>query len=275
MKHELETLLRAARDRLAADGAIPADAGDIQVQRTRDPKHGDFSGNLALTLAAAAKKKPRDVATLLIERLPASALVQRVEIAGPGFINFFLKRDAWLGVVQEILSRGEAYGRGQPRPGRVLLEFVSANPTGPLHVGHGRQAAFGATLFNLLTAAGFDVEREYYINDAGRQVDILAVSTWLRYLERCGETIAFPSNGYRGDYLHAVAEKLRAESGDKLRRPAAKLFESLPPDAPQGDKETHIDALIERARELIGADGFSSVLDLALEIMLADIREDL
>jgi arginyl-tRNA synthetase len=275
MKQTLEQLLCAARDKLAAEGAVPADAGDIDVQRTRDPKHGDFSCNLAMTLAAAAKRKPREIAALLVERLPASALVDRVEIAGPGFINFFLKREAWLGVVQEILSRGEAYGRGARRPGRVLLEFVSANPTGPLHVGHGRQAAFGATLFNLLSAAGFDVEREYYINDAGRQVDILAVSTWLRYLERCGETIEFPSNGYRGDYLHAVAERLHAKAGDSLRRPAQRLFASLPPDAPRGDKETHVDALIERARELIGADGFQSVLDLALEIMLADIREDL
>lgn len=275
MKHELENLLRAAREKLAAEGSIPAGAGDIEVQRTRDPKHGDFSSNLAMTLAAPAKRKPRDIATMLVERLPESVLVERVEIAGPGFINFFLKQDARLSVIAEILARGEGYGRGQPRSGRVLLEYVSANPTGPLHVGHGRQAAFGATLFNLLSAAGFDVQREYYINDAGRQVDILAVSTWLRYLERCGETIEFPSNGYRGDYLHAVAEKLHAKAGDTLRRPAQKVFESLPPDAPQGDKETHIDALIERARELIGADEFQAVLDLALEIMLADIRDDL
>lgn len=277
MKHELEELLRAARDRSIAEGKLPAEAGavEIVVQRTRDSKHGDFSSNFALAIAATIKAKPHDIAQSLFKSIPPSNLVEDIKIAGPGFLNFLLKQDARLGVIAEILSRGEAYGRGARRPGRVLLEFVSANPTGPLHVGHGRQAAFGATLFNLLSAAGFDVEREYYINDAGRQVDILAVSTWLRYLERCGETVAFPSNGYRGDYLHAVAEKLHATAGDKLRRPAQKVFASLPPDAPQGDKETHIDALIERARELIGADGFQAVLDLGLEIMLADIREDL
>ena len=276
MKHELENLLRAARDRLAIDGRIPAGASTIEVQRTRDSKHGDFSCNLAMTLAAAARLKPRELAGLLLERIPPSPGVERVEIAGPGFINFFLKREAWLALIPEILSRGEGYGRAAPGArGRMLVEFVSANPTGPLHVGHGRQAAFGATVASLLAATGFDVKREYYINDSGRQVDILAVSTWLRYLERCGETLPFPSNCYRGDYLHAVAEKLQAGAGDRLRRPAAKVFAGLPPDAPEGDKETHIDAVIGRARELIGADGFQEVLDLALQTMLADIRDDL
>jgi arginyl-tRNA synthetase len=152
---------------------------------------------------------------------------------------------------------------------------VSATPTGPLHVGHGRQAAYGATLANLLNATGFSVSREYYINDAGRQMDILTVSTWLRYLEQGGENIPFPSNGYRGDYVFPIAAQLRAKVGGELHRPAAAVLANLPQDAPAGDKEAYIDAVIERARELIGVDGLRRVLELALERMLADIRDDL
>jgi arginyl-tRNA synthetase len=158
----------------------------------------------------------------------------------------------------------------------VLLEFVSANPTGPLHVGHGRHAAFGASLGNLLEAVGFAVKREYYVNDAGRQMDILAASTWLRYLERCGEKFSFPANGYRGEYIAAIADKLFAARGAALRRSAAEVFEDLPPDEPQGgDKDLYIDAVIARARSLIGEAEFRAVLTLSLEDILADIRDDL
>jgi arginyl-tRNA synthetase len=140
---------------------------------------------------------------------------------------------------------------------------------------HGRQAAYGATLANLLSAVGFNVSREYYINDAGRQMDILAVSTWARYLEQGGEQLPFPSNGYRGNYVFPIAEQLRAKIGDELHRPAAAVLANLPEDAPAGDKEIYIDAVIARARELFGEDGFRRVLELALERMLADIRDDL
>jgi arginyl-tRNA synthetase len=156
-----------------------------------------------------------------------------------------------------------------------MLEFVSANPTGPLHVGHGRQAAYGATLANLLNAVGFSVSREYYINDAGRQMDILAVSTWLRYLELGGQEIPFPANGYRGEYIRPIAAALQSKFGDQLKRPVKEVLANLPDDAPVGDKEAYIDALISRARELIGVDGFNRVLEVALERMLAGIREDL
>jgi arginyl-tRNA synthetase len=156
-----------------------------------------------------------------------------------------------------------------------MVEFVSANPTGPLHVGHGRHAAFGASLSNLLDAAGFKVHREYYINDAGRQMEILAASVWLRYLECFGEVFAFPSNGYRGDYLHPISDKLVERCGRTLVRPAATVFANLPPDAPAGDKDVYIDAVIARAKELLGADGFHQAFDLALGDILADIRDDL
>jgi arginyl-tRNA synthetase len=277
LKQDIEQLLASAVASLA--GSVlpePPPPGALTLERTRDPRHGDFATNAALRLAKAAGCKPRDLAQKIIAALPASPLVARAEIAGGGFINFFLTPEAYGRELAAVHEQGERYGQSSLGKGeRVLLEFVSANPTGPLHVGHGRQAAYGATLANILAAVGFDVAREYYINDAGRQVDILAVSAWIRYLEACGESLAFPENGYRGDYVRALAHKLVDAEGERLRRPAAQVLAGLPADAPAGDKEVYIDALIARARELIGAEAFARVLELSLREMLADIREDL
>ena len=277
MKQELEQLLLAALTRLA--GSVlpqmpPADA--VVVERTRDAQHGDFASNVALRLAKAARRNPRELASAIVAALPESPLLERAEVAGAGFINFRLAPQAYARELAAIHTRAAAYGESSLGGGeRVLVEFVSANPTGPLHVGHGRQAAYGATLANILTAAGFTVAREYYINDAGRQMDILAVSAWVRYLELAGETLPFPENGYRGDYVRSLAEELRTAFGAALRRPAAAVLAGLPADAPAGDKESYIDALIARARELIGTQGFGAVLELSLARMLGDVREDL
>jgi arginyl-tRNA synthetase len=277
LNKDLEQLLLAALTRLS--GAIlpqPPAAGTVVVERTRDAQHGDFASNVALRLAKQAGRKPRELAAAIVAALPPSELLARAEVAGAGFINFHLSTQAYARELGRIHAQGGAYGESALGGGeRVLVEFVSANPTGPLHVGHGRQAAYGATLANLLTAVGYSVAREYYINDAGRQMDILAVSTWVRYLEACGEQLPFPENGYRGDYVRALALALLASAGESLRRPAAALLANLPADAPAGDKEAYIDALIARARELIGADGFERVLQLSLAAMLADIRADL
>ncbi len=277
MKQPLEQLLLEALQALS--GSVlpaPPDPAVATVERARDARHGDFATSIALRLAKSARLSPRELAQAILEALPASPLVARAEVAGAGFINFFLSEEAYARELERIHELGERYGRGTLGRGqRVLLEFVSANPTGPLHVGHGRQAAYGATLANVLAASGYDVAREYYINDAGRQVDILAVSVWMRYLEGCGEAVPFPENGYRGEYVRAVARSLRAIVGEQLKRSAAKVVTGLPPDAPAGDKETHIDALIERARELIGASEFRRVLEHALAEMLVDIRDDL
>ena len=279
MKQQLEQLLLDALRQVAASGFLPSapDATVVSVERTRDPQHGDFATNVALRLAKAAKKNPRELAQAIIAALPANALVTRAEVAGAGFINFYLAADTQARALTQVHELGDLYGESALGGGvKVLLEFVSANPTGPLHVGHGRQAAYGATLANLLRACGFDVSREYYINDAGRQMDILAVSTWLRYLEECGETLDFPANGYRGDYVRAIAQGLKVKVGETFRRPAQEVLAGLPADAPAGgDKEKYTDAIIARARELIGKDGFDRVLDIALEQMLGDIREDL
>ena len=277
MKQELEQLLLAALAKLSG-GVVPEmpAAAAVVVERSRDSQHGDFATSLALRLAKSARRNPRELAAAIVAALPPSALVARAEVAGAGFINFHLTAAAYARELAAIHARGGAYGESQLGGGeRVLVEFVSANPTGPLHVGHGRQAAYGATLANVLTATGFRVEREYYVNDAGRQMDILAVSTWVRYLELLGETLPFPENGYRGDYVRPLAHKLRASCGELLRRPAAAVREGLPADAPAGDKEAYIDALIARSRALLGPDGFARVLALALAEMLADIRDDL
>lgn len=277
MKQQLEQLLLTALNGLAG-GVLPEAPAPsaVVVERTRDAQHGDFATNVAMRLAKAARRNPRELAQAIIAALPANALIARTEIAGAGFINFFLAPEAYVQELARIHEQGERYGRSTLGASqRVLLEFVSANPTGPLHVGHGRQAAYGATLSNILDAVGFDIAREYYINDAGRQVDILAVSTWVRYLEACGEALPFPENGYRGDYVRPLAQKLKETVGARLAHPAATVLADLPPDAPVGDKELYIDALIERARQLIGEDGFRQVLELSLAEMLADIRNDL
>jgi arginyl-tRNA synthetase len=277
LKQQIEQLVLAALNHLPADVLPEApSASMVVVDRTKDTQHGDFATNVAMRLAKAARRNPRELAQAIVAALPANAFIARTEIAGAGFINFFLTTDAYARELATVHELGERYGRTNLGKGeRVMVEFVSANPTGPLHVGHGRQAAYGATLSNILAAVGFDVAREYYINDAGRQMDILAVSTWLRYLEICGEELPFPSNGYRGDYVRPLAQKLHAQVGEKLRHPAGAVLLKLPDDAPIGDKEIYIDALMERARQLIGADGFREVLELALAEMLADIRNDL
>ncbi|MFN2308244.1 MAG: arginine--tRNA ligase [Gammaproteobacteria bacterium] len=278
MKQRLEQLLTDAVHGLQAGGGLPADL-DIapQIERTRDRAHGDFASNLALTLAKAARAKPREIAEKIVAALPASAQVARVEIAGPGFINFHLTPAAYHRVIGEVLEAGARYGRSDLGAGRsVQVEFVSANPTGPLHVGHGRGAAYGAAVADLLEAIGYRVHREYYVNDAGRQMDILAASVYLRYLELCGEAFTFPSNGYKGDYVWDIGATLHRSHGDALRHAAEAVFQDIPADAPAGgDKETHIDALIARARTLLGPGRYREVFDLGLDTILDDIRRDL
>jgi arginyl-tRNA synthetase len=276
LKQPLEQLLLQALQGLA-DLPAPPDASAVTVERTRDTRHGDFSSNVALRLAKSARRNPRELAQSIVAALPNNSLIARAEVAGAGFINFFLMPDAHARELARIHELGERYGEsasGARRP--IIVEFVSANPTGPLTVAHGRHAAYGATLANLLAAVGFRVHREFYVNDAGRQMDILAVSVWLRYLQASGEPLPFPANGYQGDYLRPIAVELQNKVGDRLRRSSAEVLAGLPQDESEGgDKETYIDALIERARQLIGAEALQHVLDLARERLLDNMREDL
>jgi arginyl-tRNA synthetase len=278
MKQEIQKIIQQGLEQLKVEGVLPPDiAAAAMVERTRDASHGDFATNVAMVLCKQAKSAPRDLAAKLIAALPATALIDRVEIAGPGFINFHLAAASGYQVVPQILLEGEGYGCSEIGAGRrVQVEFVSANPTGPLHVGHGRGAAIGATVASLLQAVGFDVHSEYYVNDAGRQMDILAVSVWLRYLELAGAELPFPANGYKGDYIWDIAALLHREHGDEFRHPTAAVFAGVPVDAPQGgDKEAHIDALILQAKILLGSSDYEVVLHRALHVILEDIRDDL
>ena len=272
MRNEVCQLLRDALASLIRQGVLPASADiPIQLERARKAGYGDYASNLAMVLAKRAGLKPRDLAEQLCANFPASSLVVRSEVAGPGFINLFLAADAYQQLPVQIRTQGEAYGTSSNGAGqRVMVEFVSANPTGPLHVGHGRGAAYGDALARVLRAAGYDARSEYYINDAGRQMDILALSVWLRYLELSGETVSFPPAAYQGDYVFDIAATLHREDSEKYRSDATALLSSLPDDDDQA-----LDTLISRARSVLGDPGFVRVHTLASETLVADIRADL
>ena len=278
MKEHIEELLAQSLLHLQREGILPDTVEPVvQLERTRSPEYGEFASNVAMVLAKQAGMKPRDLAQVVIDHLPRSRQVAKLEIAGPGFINFYLDRCALTGVVKEILRSGDRFAELIPaRTEKITIEYVSANPTGPLHVGHGRGAAYGASMANILECAGHKVQREYYVNDNGRQMDILAACVWLRYLELCGERVNFPENGYRGEYIYDIARSIRVENGDKWRFTNQEVEDGLPPSLAQGGNgEVHIDALIKQARELLGDDGYAVFFDAALDSILDDIKDDL
>ena len=198
---------------LKADGTLPADiVPAIEIDHTKTAEHGDFATNLALTLAKSMRAKPRDLAQKLVSALPASTQVSKVEIAGPGFINFFMKTAALTSVIPQILSAGTAYGRQVRRADeKVQVEFVSANPTGPLHVGHGRQAALGDALAALLESQGYAVTREFYYNDGGVQIANLALSVQARAKGLKPGDTAWPEAAYNGEYIQDIASDFLAK----------------------------------------------------------------
>lgn len=276
MKQHIETLIHAALKALQENGELPEIPSYVHVDGTKDKQHGDYATNIALIMAKSVQKKPRDIAESIMKALPPSRYVSKMEVAGPGFINFFLTADALSSVVTIILKEREHYGRSKiGREKRVLVEFLSSNPTGPLHVGHGRGGAFGSVVSNLLDAVGFKTYREYYVNDAGRQMDILTASIWLRYLALCGEEIVFPANAYRGEYVIEISRAIHAIHGAHFAVPASQVYEGLPPDEPAGgDKEIYIDAIIARTKQLL-AENYDTLFTLGLDNVLGDIREDL
>ncbi len=272
MKFQVQALIQAALLRLVESGELPVGSDAVpHLERARQKEHGDFASNVAMALARAAGVRPRDLAARIIEHLPASDLISRAEVAGPGFINIFLSPAAWLDLLREIRQLGPRYGEsgGEGLPS-VLVEFVSANPTGPLHVGHGRGAAYGDALVRVLRKAGYRAASEYYVNDAGRQMDILAASVWLRYLELVGREIVFPANAYQGDYIYDIAATCHREHGGRFDRDAAALFQALP-----DDPEARLDTLIARARSALGGEDYRVVFDITLDTLVEDIRSDL
>lgn len=277
MKEHIEELIQAALTSLKQQGALTVQWPAIHIDNTKDKKHGDFASNIALMLAKSALRKPRELAELIVAAIPASSSVTRIEIAGAGFINFFLAQNAFYSVIENIIATGEQFGHvniGQGKP--IMIEFVSSNPTGPLHVGHGRHAAYGAVVANLLDAIGYKTHREYYVNDAGRQMDILAASIWLRYLILNGEQIPFPANAYKGDYVTDIAKAFQNKNKETFVVSAENLLKGLPLDETEGgDKEIYIDAVIARAKQELGEEKYLQLLSFSLDNILMDIRDDL
>lgn len=269
IRAHLGALLSEAMREAAPNAPQPG----ILLEKPKQAQHGDYACNIALQLAKALKRAPRAIASDLVAALPASPCLEKAEVAGAGFINLFLKRSYKQETVIRVLRAGSIYGElAIGRQKRVQVEFVSANPTGPLHVGHGRGAAYGASLANILSAAGFKVTREYYVNDAGRQMDILALSTWLRYLERSGIALEFPGNAYQGDYVCRMANAIYEQHGAQFtRNVTADAFTRV---TAESDEETRLDRWIEGAKETLAGD-YAYFHDFALNEQLEDCRSDL
>ena len=268
LKTHLTQLLAEALSVVAPETSAP-----IELERPKQAQHGDYACNLAMQLAKPLRRNPREIANALLESLPSSPYVAKAEIAGAGFINFYLHAATKQQVVIQVLNAGKNFGRGNIGQGKkVQVEFVSANPTGPLHVGHGRGAAFGASLAKVLDAAGYAVTSEYYVNDAGRQMDILALSTWLRYLDLNGINVPFPSNAYQGDYVRNMAQQIHLAHKDRYVHQPWTVLQDVPdietaPDA-------HLDGLIANAKKLLGQD-YGYIHDFVLTEQLGDGRNDL
>jgi len=262
-------LLRSALFEVAPDAANLT----LILERPKSAQHGDYACSVAMQLAKAMKRNPREIAQALVKAMPQSPYLEKAEIAGAGFVNLYLKPAAKQHIVRVVLEQRQTYGHIRVGGGRkVQVEFVSANPTGPLHVGHGRGAAYGASLASLLEAAGFAVTREYYVNDAGRQMDILALSTWLRYLQITGARLEFPANAYQGEYVRDMARQIFEAHGQRFVHPIDSLMRDSPPA--DSDLETHLDRLIAFARKALGAD-YAYVHDFVLTEQLGDCRNDL
>ena len=276
MKDQLQELLTKCVQDLISKGILKEMPSKIRIDHTKDNSHGDYATNIALMLSKQAKMSPIELAKIIIDQFEQKNFIKKIEIAGPGFINFFISQESSSSIVNEILTQAASYGCSDIGQGKkVLLEYVSANPTGPLHVGHGRGAAYGATVSNLLRNAGFIVDNEYYVNDAGRQMDILTVSIYLRYLTICGEDLRFPDNGYQGQYINDIAQGIYETSGQKFHLKSDLVFENVCRDGTEGgDKEVHIDQLIEKAKSILG-DGFKAVFEVGIESILSGIKNDL
>jgi arginyl-tRNA synthetase len=272
LKNKITSLLRESIDTLQAKKILPANINiDIHVTESKTLEHGDYATNIALKISKEIKTQPIEVAKNIISIIEKDKLFKKIEIAGPGFINFFIETQSRNHVLQNIFKESNKYGFCKDGNNeKVLVEFVSANPTGPLHIGHGRGAAYGACVCNLLEANGYVVDREYYINDKGRQIDILVLSVWIRYLELCDMKYSFPKNGYHGDYIWDIAAQLHRNYEQEFIFSSEKdLNKKLE------DEEEHLDYLITLCKESLGENKFYKIQKVAVDILLEDIKEDL
>lgn len=271
MKDQLHALLAAHLASMQIKGELPeGPLPAFVIEPPRNPAHGDLSANAAMVLAKTAKRPPLQLAGAIIEGFSLPSFVQSIEILPPGFINFRLQAAAVLDVLPQIINAADDYGHSTANAGqRVQVEFVSANPTGPLHVGHGRGAAYGSALASLLRASGCEVHTEYYVNDAGRQMDILALSVWLRYLEASGSPQTLPENAYRGEYIWDIARALLAARGAFFIPDHLPVVEDIP------DAEARLDAIIAACRQSLGEARYLELHGFACHSILAGIKDDL
>ncbi|EKE00764.1 MAG: hypothetical protein ACD_21C00283G0004 [uncultured bacterium] len=278
MQQQIKKLITESISKLQQQSKLADDLPFVvNVDPTKSSEHGDFSSNIAMLLAKNLRLNPIDLAKIIAAEIPISNIIKNVEVAKPGFINFYLTDQAHHEIINAIINSKDKFAyRDLGKDKMVMVEFVSSNPTGPLHVGHGRGAAFGATVANLLETMGFKVHREYYVNDAGRQIHVLALSIWLRYLEIDRELPHFPESGYRGGYVIDISRKLKEEHGESLHRPLEFLYQDLPADASDGgDKDFYVDTMVQRVRSLLGEKDYQLIMQAGVDEIVSDIKADL
>ena len=243
----------------------------ISIQDNKEKEHGDLATNIAMVLAKPLKKNPKEIAEEIKQNFVLDEKIIKIEVAGPGFLNFFLSKDSHGEILEQIQKENKDFGKSSSKQSKVLIEYVSSNPTGPLHVGHGRGAVFGSVLSSLLEEAGFEVDQEYYVNDFGRQMNILATSVWIRYCQLFSSEIKMMQQGYQGDYLLPVAKKLKDEKSDSLFKIEESLIQKLNSED-QDDEFT--DQLVESLRVILKEE-FQYIREFALSEILHLIKADL
>ena len=243
----------------------------ISIQENKEKEHGDLATNIAMVLAKPLKKNPKEIAEEIKQNFVLDEKIIKIEVAGPGFLNFFLSKDSHGEILEQIQKENKDFGKSGSKQSKVLIEYVSSNPTGPLHVGHGRGAVFGSVLSSLLEEAGFEVDQEYYVNDFGRQMNILATSAWIRYCQLFSSEIKMMQQGYQGDYLIPIAKKLKDEKSDSLFKIEESLIQKLNSED-QDDEFT--DQLVESLRVILKEE-FQYIREFALSEILHLIKADL
>ena len=273
MKNDLIRILKAALKEIGKENGIDFSNKKVSIQENKEKAHGDYASNLAMVIAKDLSQSPREVAEKITSLLPSEEWIEKVNIAGPGFINFYLKKDTHNEVLMRIEESGKSFGTNNSGNGeRVLIEYVSSNPTGPLHVGHGRGAAFGSVLSELLRIVGYKVDEEYYVNDHGRQMNILTISTWLRYLQQNGQELEFSKKGYQGEYVEQLAKELLKEESTKynLKENESDLLELLQSQ----ETEEDLDNLIKWGKSFL-QENFEEIREFSLRAIMISIKEDL
>ena len=272
MKDKIQKSLKGILSNLYNSPEIDINQYEVNIQDNKDKEHGDLASNIALILAKPLKRNPLDIANEIIQQFNLDEDILKVEVAGPGFINFFLSKNSHGEVLKTIDSEKEHYGKIEPQNKRVLIEYVSSNPTGPLHVGHGRGAVFGSVLSSLLKEAGFEVDEEYYINDFGRQMNILSVSLWIRYAQLFGSQVQMIKNGYQGGYMGVIAEDFKAIKKDEFVIDSETISSIFAFE--NEDDELHTDQIIDGLKTELG-NKFFFLRDFALQEIISQIKEDL